>query len=76
MARVFRFVDSSGSELLRIRDSEHQLPVPQLTQLISIDDSKMRVEAVTHQRASSGALIVYKVQVRLIAEPNRQPFIN
>lgn len=76
MARVFRFVDSSGSELLRISDSEHQLPVPQLRQLISIDDSKMRVEAVTPQRAYSSAVTVYDVRVRLIPKANGQHLVN
>lgn len=76
MARVFRFVNSLGSEIYTINDSEHQLPVPQLEQLISIDDSKMRVEAVTLHRTDSRAVTVYDVRVRLIPKANGHPLIN
>ena len=73
MARVFRFVEISGSELHTITDSEHQLPVPQIGQVLSIGDTKMRVAAVTLQHANSSAVTVYSVRVRLIPE---QPFKN
>lgn len=76
MARVFRFVDRLGSEIYTINDSNHQLPVPQLEQLISIDDSKMRVEAVTRQRTDSCAVTVYDVRVRLIPRTNGHPLVN
>jgi hypothetical protein len=53
VARIFRFVDSLGCELHTINDPEDKLPVPEITQVISIGRNRMLVEAVTLHAASS-----------------------
>jgi len=64
MARIFRFVDILGSELHRINDPENKLPIPEIRQVISIGQSRMRVESVTLERNASSASNVYYVRVR------------
>lgn len=63
MPRVFKFVDLLGYELHTINDPEDKLPVPQITQVISIGISTMRVESVVFKRTDSSALSVYYVRV-------------
>ena len=46
MARVFRFVDMSGSELHTINDPEDQLPIPVSRQVITIGPCEMQVGSV------------------------------
>jgi len=64
MARIFRFVDILGSELHRINDPENKLPIPEIRQVISIGQSRMRVESVTLERNALSASSVYYVRVR------------
>jgi hypothetical protein len=64
MARIFSFVDILGSELHRINDPENKLPIPEIRQVISIGQSRMRVESVTLERNASSASSVYCVRVR------------
>ena len=63
MARVFTFVDPTGVELHTINDPEEQLPVPKITQVVSIGTSRMRVESVTFQWSASSSPSVYRVRV-------------
>jgi len=69
VAQLFRFVDKSGCELHTINDPENRLPVPAITQLISIGHSRMQVESVTLKRTSSTAN-VYNVRVRTVPAAN------
>jgi len=61
VARIFRFIDILGCDLHTINDPEDQLPIPAITQVVSIGDSRMRVESVT---LSSMNPIIYSVRVR------------
>ena len=63
MARIFRFVDSVGCELHTINDPEDRLPVPEISQVISIGRNTMLVESVTLHNAASSTPIVYSVRV-------------
>jgi len=74
--RVFRFVDVLGCELHTIDDPEDKLPIPDITQVISIGFSRMRVESVVPERTDSNVPIVYHVRVRLILVANHQLFKN
>lgn len=76
MPRVLRFVDMLGCELHTIDDPEDKLPIPEITQVISIGFSRMRVESVVPERPDSNAPIVYHVRVRLILAVNHQLFKN
>ena len=63
MARIFRFVDSLGCELHTINDPEDRLPVPEISQVISIGCNAMLVESVTLHNAASSTPSVYSVRV-------------
>lgn len=63
MARIFRFVDSLGCELHTINDPEDRLPVPEISQVISIGRNTMLVESVTRHHAASSGPSVYSVRV-------------
>jgi hypothetical protein len=66
MARVFEFVDTSGVELHTISDPEDKLPIPEITQIVSVGTDRMRVESVTLQRSASRLSSVYRVCVWLV----------
>ena len=68
VARVFTFVDTTGVELHRINDPEDKLPIPEITQLVSIGTSRMRVESVTLQWTLSSSPSVYSVRVWSVPE--------
>ena len=63
MARVFKFIDILGCELHTINDPKDQLPIPAITQEVSIGDSRMRVESVT---LISMKPTIYTVRVRSV----------
>jgi hypothetical protein len=44
VARIFRFVDILGCELHTINDPQDKLPIPEIRQVISIGDGRMRFE--------------------------------
>jgi len=64
MARILKFLDSSGQELHHINDPEDRLPIPVIGQVVSIGSSKMWVETVTTQR--DAGVPVHFVLVRSI----------
>jgi len=64
VARVFKFVDILGCELHTINDPKDQLPIPAITQVVSIGESRMRVESVT--LSSMNPIIIYTVRVRSV----------
>jgi hypothetical protein len=64
VARVFRFVDTLGTELHIIKDPQDKLPIPQTKQLISIGQTQMLVELVV--LTESGASNVYNIYVRTV----------
>ena len=67
MARVFRFLNSLGSELYTINDPNDQLPIPEVMQVISIGSSRMRVESVTFKRIDGpNPQWIYHVRIRTI----------
>ena len=68
MAKVFRFLDILGSEMHILNDPNDLLPIPQIMQIVTIGDSRMRVEAVTLNRTGPG--FVYDVRVRAIPSKN------
>jgi hypothetical protein len=76
VARVFKFVDILGYELHTINDPEDKLPVPKITQVISIGFTRMRVESVILKRPDSSAPNVYCVRVRAVPAANDQLFKN
>jgi len=63
MARVFAFVDTAGVELHTIIDPENKLPIPEITQVVSVGTDRMRVESVTLQQSASRSPSVYRVRV-------------
>lgn len=65
MARVFRFVDTLGTELDVINDPQDKLPIPQSDQLISIGQTQMHVESVAFNQSSLSS--VYTVFVRAVS---------
>ena len=50
MARILKFLDSSGQELHHINDPEERLPIPVSGQVVVIGSSKMWIESVTTLR--------------------------
>ena len=76
MPRVFKFVDILGYDLHTINDPEDKLPVPKITQVISVGFSTMRVESVVLKRTDSSAPSVYCVRVRAVPAANDQLFKN
>ena len=70
MARLLRFVDILGCELHTIDDPEDKLPVPQIGQVVTIGNSRMRVTLVTCSQAASSTRSVYIVRVRLLPASN------
>jgi len=65
VARVFRFVDTLGTELDIINDPQDKLPIPQSNQLISIGQTQMHVESVAFNQSSLSS--VYTVFVRAVS---------
>jgi len=68
VARVYRFIDISGSEIHTIEDPEDQLPIPVNRQRISIGSSAVCVESVT-TLDDPGICTVYLVRVEIASEP-------
>ena len=57
MARILKFLDSSGQELHHINDPEERLPIPVSGQIVVIGSSKMWIESVTTLRDARAAPI-------------------
>jgi hypothetical protein len=47
VARILKFLESSGRELHHISDPEERLPIPVTGQVVSIGPSRMWIESVT-----------------------------
>jgi len=65
VARILKFLNSSGKELHHINDPEDTLPIPVNGQVVTIGSSKMWVESVTRLR-DTGMSLFYLVFVRAI----------
>ena len=50
VARILKFLDSSGKELHHINDPDERLPIPVSGQVVVIGSSKMWIESVTTLR--------------------------